>query len=99
MFLAPFIMSGAFFCPAGLGLECFRAGSSVSFRNSAACIQGWIAGLKDDKRFIVSAAGKAEEAVRIIMGDLMAPIEGIECLLAKRNEISLNFTCQIHKAG
>ncbi len=40
-----------------------------SFCNSAAYIQGWLAALKDDKRFIVSAAGKAEKAVRLIMGE------------------------------
>ena len=32
-------------------------------------IQGWLAALKDDKRFIVSAAGKAEKAVRLILGE------------------------------
>jgi antirestriction protein ArdC len=35
-----------------------------SFRNSAAYVQNWLKVLKDDKRFIVSAAGKAEKAVR-----------------------------------
>ena len=39
-----------------------------SFRNSAAYVQNWMQVLKDDKRFIVSAAGKAEKAVNLILG-------------------------------
>lgn len=39
-----------------------------SFTNSAAYIQSWIRALKDDKRMIVSAAGKAEKAVNLILG-------------------------------
>ena len=39
-----------------------------SLRNSAAYIQNWLKVLKDDKRFIVSAAGKAEKAVQLILG-------------------------------
>jgi len=42
--------------------------TSSSFRNSAAYIQNWLKVLKDDKRFIVSAAGKAEKAVALILG-------------------------------
>ena len=42
---------------------------SSSFRNSAAYIQNWLRVLKDDKRFIVSAAGKAEKAVALILGN------------------------------
>lgn len=38
-----------------------------SFGNSAAYIKGWLTALKDDKRFIVSAAGKAEKAVGYIL--------------------------------
>ena len=38
-----------------------------SFRNSAAYIQGWLSVLKNDKRFIVSAAGKAEKAVNYVL--------------------------------
>ena len=41
--------------------------TSTSFRNNAAYIQNWLAVLKDDKRFIVSAAGKAEKAVKLIL--------------------------------
>ena len=40
-----------------------------SLRNSAAYIQNWLKVLKDDKRFIVSAAGKAEKAVQLILGN------------------------------
>ena len=39
-----------------------------SFRNSTAYVQNWLQVLKDDKRFIVSAAGKAEKAVNLILG-------------------------------
>ena len=42
---------------------------SSSLQNSAAYIQGWLSALQNDKRFIVSAAGKAEHAVRMILGD------------------------------
>ena len=38
-----------------------------TFRNSAAYIQGWLKALEDDSRLIVSAAGKAEKAVRLIL--------------------------------
>lgn len=38
-----------------------------TFRNSAGYIQGWLKALKDDSRLIVSAAGKAEKAVRLIL--------------------------------
>ena len=42
--------------------------TSSSFRNSAAYIQNWLKVLRDDKRFIVSASGKAEKAVALILG-------------------------------
>ena len=42
--------------------------TSTSFRNSAAYIQNWLKVLRDDKRFIVSASGKAEKAVALILG-------------------------------
>ena len=45
-----------------VGLE-----TSTSFRNNAAYIQNWLTVLKGDKRFIVSAAGKAEKAVNLIL--------------------------------
>jgi len=39
-----------------------------SFRNSAAYIQSWIKALQNDKKMIVSAAGKSEKAVDLIFG-------------------------------
>ena len=47
-----------------LGIE-----TPASFQNNAAYIAGWLKSLKDDKRMIVSAAGKAEKAVRYILGE------------------------------
>ena len=41
--------------------------SSNSFRNNTAYIQNWLNVLRGDKRFIVSAAGKAEKAVNLIL--------------------------------
>jgi len=38
-----------------------------SFRNNTAYVQGWLKALKDDKHLIVSAAGKADKAVRLIL--------------------------------
>ena len=38
-----------------------------SFTNSAAYVQNWLTVLKNDKRFIVSAAGKADKAVDYIL--------------------------------
>ena len=45
-----------------LGIE-----TPETFRNSCAYIQSWIRALKNDKRFIVSASGKAEKAVRYVL--------------------------------
>ena len=42
--------------------------TSDSFRNSTAYLQNWLQVLQGDKRFIVSAAGKAEKAVELILG-------------------------------
>ena len=42
--------------------------TAKSFRNNTAYIQNWLTVLRNDKRFIVSAAGKAEKAVNLIMG-------------------------------
>lgn len=47
-----------------VGLE-----TDKSLRNSAAYIQNWLQVLKDDKRFIISASGKAEKAVALILGN------------------------------
>ena len=41
--------------------------TSSSFRNSTAYVQNWLTVLKSDKRFIVSAAGKADKAVSYIL--------------------------------
>ena len=41
--------------------------TSRSFRNGAAYVQNWLRVLQNDKRFIVSAAGKAEKAVNLIL--------------------------------
>ena len=42
--------------------------TAKSFRNTTAYIQNWLSVLKNDKRFIVSASGKAEKAVNLILG-------------------------------
>lgn len=47
-----------------LGIE-----SDKSFRNSTAYIQGWLSKLRNDVKFIVSASGKAEKAVKYILGE------------------------------
>lgn len=44
--------------------------TASSFRNSAAYIQNWLSVLRNDKRFIVSAAGKAEKAVKLILNHI-----------------------------
>ena len=48
-----------------VGLE-----TSNSLRNNVAYIQNWLRVLKDDKRFIVNASGKAEKAVNLILGSV-----------------------------
>ena len=48
-----------------VGLE-----TSNSLRNNVAYIQNWLRVLKDDKRLIVSASGKAEKAVNLILGSV-----------------------------
>lgn len=47
-----------------LGIE-----TEDSFANSAAYIDNWLSVLKSDKRLIVSAAGRAEKAVRLILNE------------------------------
>jgi len=42
--------------------------TASSFRNNTAYVQNWLQVLKNDKRFIVSASGKAEKAVALILG-------------------------------
>lgn len=55
---------GASYLVNAAGLE-----TDSSFQNSAAYLNGWLSALKNDKRFIVSAAGQAEKAVRLILGE------------------------------
>ena len=43
--------------------------TAKSFKNNAAYVQNWLQVLKNDKRCIVSAAGKAEKAVALILGE------------------------------
>lgn len=56
---------GAAFLVNHAGLE-----TSSSFRNSAGYIQSWLKALKDDKRLIVSAAGKEDKAVAMILNSV-----------------------------
>ena len=53
---------GAAFLVNHVGLE-----TQGSFRNSAGYIQSWLKALRNDKRLIVSAAGKADKAVAMIL--------------------------------
>ena len=46
-----------------------------SFRNNAAYIQNWLGALKNDKRLIVSAAGRAEKAMKLILNSEDEPEE------------------------
>jgi len=55
---------GASYLVHHVGLE-----SPDSFRNNAAYITQWLSVLREDKRFIVSAAGKADKAVRLILDE------------------------------
>ena len=45
-----------------LGIE-----TASTFKNSAAYIQNWLTALRNDKRMIVSAASRADKAVRLIL--------------------------------
>ena len=47
-----------------------------TFRNSTAYVQNWLKALKDDKHLIVSAAGKADKAVRLILNIPTAANDG-----------------------
>lgn len=48
--------------------------SRQAFRNSTAYLQGWLSALRNDKTLIVSAAARAEKAVRYILGEEPEPI-------------------------
>lgn len=43
--------------------------TSKTFRNTTAYIQSWLRVLKNDKKFIISAASKAEKSVNFILGN------------------------------
>ena len=45
-----------------MGLE-----TKETFQNSAAYIQNWLQVLKNDKKFIILASGKAEKAAKYIL--------------------------------
>lgn len=47
-----------------LGIE-----TNATFRNNVAYIQSWLSVLKNDTKLLVGAAGKAEKALAMIMGD------------------------------
>lgn len=49
-------------------LNMLGIGTAKTFRNSTAYIQSWLQVLKNDNKFIVSAAGRAEKAVNYILG-------------------------------
>ena len=55
---------GASFLVNHLGLE-----TPSSFRNNAAYIDHWLHVLKEDKRLLVTAAGQADKAVHLILGE------------------------------
>ena len=55
---------GASFLVNHLGLE-----TPSSFKNNAAYIEHWLDVLKEDKRLLVTAAGQADKAVHLILGE------------------------------
>ena len=55
---------GASFILNRLGLE-----TTSSFKNNAAYISHWLSVLKEDKRLLVTAAGHADKAVHLILGE------------------------------
>lgn len=55
---------GASMLVSHVGLE-----TESSFANNVSYISGWLEALKNDKRMIVSAAGKAEKAVKYILNE------------------------------
>lgn len=50
--------------------------TQASFKNSAAYVGNWLTALRNDSRLIVSAAGKAEKAVKMILGEEGANAKG-----------------------
>lgn len=55
---------GAAYMCQQVGMDCEKA-----FRNSVGYIQAWLKELRNDKKLIVSAAAKAEAAVKYMMGE------------------------------
>ena len=47
------------------GIDCAEA-----FKNSVAYIQSWLGELRNDKKLLITAAGKAEAATRFILGEV-----------------------------
>ena len=45
-------------------------GAIPNYERRDAYIQNWLKVLRDDKRFIVSASGRAEKAVNLILGSV-----------------------------
>lgn len=56
---------GSAFLMNHIGIE-----TAKTFKNSAAYIQNWLSVLRNDNKFIVSASGKAEKAMKYILGDI-----------------------------
>lgn len=56
-------MGAAMLC-SNFGIDC-----ETAFKNSVAYLQSWVRELKNDAKAIVVAAGKAEKAVRYILGE------------------------------
>ena len=50
--------------------------TQASFKNSAAYVGNWLTALRNDSRLIVSAASKAEKAVKMILGEEGANAKG-----------------------
>ena len=55
---------GSAFLMNHIGIETIK-----TFKNSTAYIQNWLTVLKNDNKFIVSASGKAEKAMKYILGN------------------------------
>ena len=56
----------AYFCGT-VGNDAFGSFLEDTFKNNCAYIQNWLSVLKNDKKFIVSATGKAEKAAKYIL--------------------------------
>jgi len=49
---------------------CSKAGINKTIDNSASYINSWLKKLKDDNKFIIQASGKAQSAVKHILGEI-----------------------------